>query len=197
MAAPSSLRDRRRLQTLREIQRSALMLALQHGYDSLTTEMIAAHVGISQRTFFNYYLNKDAAIIGTTPCFNDDTVARFRASSGPLLGDLLEALRDFLAQGELDRRTSQLIDRLLKTSPDLLPIFYGSLKRLRDQIADLAVTRLGEDARPDAELLAETMSYALADTFRVWANDDSVTVDRIVDLAAARLQILRGFLAQV
>ena len=65
MAVKSTLRDRRRVQTSREIQRAALSLALRHGYDAVTTEMIAAEAGISQRTFFNYYLNKDAAIVGT------------------------------------------------------------------------------------------------------------------------------------
>ncbi|WP_207100483.1 TetR/AcrR family transcriptional regulator [Paracoccus shandongensis] len=197
MAVKPTLRDRRRVQTAREIQRAALSLALRHGHDAVTTEMIAAEAGISQRTFFNYYLNKDAAIVGEAPCFDDGTVAWFRASSGPLLADLLQALRRLLNGGELDRGTSQLIDRLLDTAPELLPIFYGSLRRLRDQIADLAVTRIGADARPDAELLAEAISHALGDTFRIWANDEAMSADSIVDVAGAKLQVLRGYLAQV
>ena len=136
---------------------AALSLALRQGYDSVTTEMIAAEAGISQRTFFNYYLNKNAAIIGTAPSFDEATVAWFRNSSGPLLNDLWQALRHLLCNSDLNRETSQLIDRLLDRAPELLPIFYGSLKRLGDQIADLAVTRLGEDSRPDAELLAQCL----------------------------------------
>lgn len=197
MAAVSTLRERRRRQTSRDIQRVALSLALREGYANVTTEMIAAEAGISPRTFFNYYLNKDAAIIGTVPCFDDETLGWFRESSGPLLADLLQALRRLLGRADLDRGTSQLIDRLLDTAPDLLPIFYGSLKRLGDQVADLAVMRLGEEARPDAELLAEAISHALADTFRIWANDDAMAPDSIVDVTAAKLQVLRGFLAQV
>ncbi|MCZ0960050.1 TetR/AcrR family transcriptional regulator [Paracoccus benzoatiresistens] len=197
MAGKSTLRDRRRLQTSREIQRAALTLSLRHGHDLVTTEMIAAEAGISQRTFFNYYLNRDTAIVGQAPCFDEETVAWFRASSGPLLADLLQALRQLLNNSDLDRGTSQLIDRLLGTAPELLPIFYGSLRRLRDQIADLAVTRVGEDARSDAELLAEAISHALGDTFRIWANDDAMSADSIVDVAAAKLQVLRGYLAQV
>lgn len=196
MTPRSTLRDRRRLQTSRDIQRATLTLALRLGYDSVTTEQIAAEAGISPRTFFNYYLNKDAAIIGTAPSFDDDTVAWFRASSGPLLGDLLKALRHLLCHADLDRGMSQLINRLLDQSPELLPIFYGSLKRLGDQIADLAVTRLGEDARPDAELLAQAISHALADTFRIWANDDAMSESSIVDVIAAKLKTLRGFLEQ-
>ena len=91
-----------------------------------------------------------------------------------------------MCNSDLNRETSQLIDRLLDRAPELLPIFYGSLKRLGDQIADLAVTRLGEDSRPDAELLAQAISHALADTFRIWANDDAMSQDSIVDVAAAQ-----------
>lgn len=196
MVAVSTLRERRRRQTSRDIQRAALRLALRKGYANITTEMIAAEAGISQRTFFNYYLNKDAAIIGTVPCFDEETLAWFRGSSGPLLADLLQALRRLLGHADLDRGTSRLIDRLLDTAPDLLPIFYGSLKRLGDQVADLAVMRLGKESRPDAELLAQAISHALADTFRIWANDDAMSPDSIVDVTAAKLQVLRGFLAQ-
>lgn len=197
MARNSSLRDRRRLQTAHEIQRAALSLALRHGYEAVTTEMIAAEAGISQRTFFNYYLNKESALVGTAPCFDDETVVWFQASSGPLLGDLLQALRQLLNARTLDRTTSQLIDQLLGMAPELLPMFYGSLQRLRDQIADLAVTRLGDDRRPDANLLAETIAHALADTFRIWAKDEAMSDDSIVDVTARKLQVLQGFLAQV
>lgn len=197
MRPRSTLRDRRRLQTSREIQRAALSLALRHGYDHLTTEMIAAEAGISQRTFFNYFPNKQAAIVGEGVFFDAETVAWFRQSSGPLLADLLEALRRLLCSSDLDRGMSQLVDRLMSRSPELLPIFYGSLKRLTDQLSDLAVTRLGEEARPDAELLAQAISHALADTFRVWANNEAMTLESVVDATAARLMVLRGFLGQI
>lgn len=197
MAGKATLRDRRRLQTSREIQKAALALAVRHGYGTITTEMIAAEAGISQRTFFNYYLNKEAAIVGTAPCFDEDTVAWFRGSSGPLLADLLQALRRLLNDREPDRATARLVDRLLEASPGLLPIFYESLKRLRDQIAELAVTRIGEEGRADSQLLAETVAHALADSFRIWASDDAMPADRIVDMAAGKLRLLRGYLAQI
>ena len=90
-----------------------------------------------------------------------------------------------------------VIDRLLNKAPELGPIFYGSLKRLSDQLSDLAVLRLGQDARADADLLAEAISHALADTFRIWANDDAMAPDSIVDVTTARLLVLRGFLDQL
>lgn len=185
------------MQTARDIQRAALSLALNYGHGAVTTEMIAESAGISQRTFFNYYLNKDAALVGEAPSFDDRTVAWFRHSDGPLLADLLQALRQLLGDSDLDRTTTQLIDRLLDAAPELLPIFYGSLRRLRDQLAELAVTRLGQEARPDADLLAEAIAHAVADAFRIWAHDESMPATRIVDLTEAKLKALHGLLAQV
>ena len=54
-----------------------------------------------------------------------------------------------------------------------------------------------EEARPDAELLAQAISHALADTFRVWANNEAMTLESVVDATAARLMVLRGFLGQI
>ena len=47
MVVKTTLRDRRRIQTAREIQRTALSLALRQGYDNVTTEMIAAEAGMA------------------------------------------------------------------------------------------------------------------------------------------------------
>lgn len=194
MSVKSTLRERRRMQTSREIQRSAISLSLSLGYDHVTTEMIAAEAGVSLRTFFNYYPNKEAAIVGPGPGFGDEMEARFKSLSGPLLHDMLEALRTITGDEELDRGTAQLIDRLLLTAPELVPLFYDSLKRLRDKIVGMAVARLGTHALAEAELLAEAISYALADTLRIWANDEQMPAERIVDVVADKLMILRRLL---
>ena len=191
----STLRDRRRLQTSRDIQLAALKLALDPGYDLLTTEMIANEAGISQRTFFNYYLNKDAAIVGTAPCFDDATLDWLRSSSGPLLDDLMQALRSLLSDSVLDRRTTHLVTALLEARPELAQLFYTSMRGLRDQIAETALARTDEINRAQAELLADALVHAIAYAFRIWANDETKTEDSIVDIAIEGLQTLSRMLS--
>lgn len=189
MTPSSTLRDRRRMQTEREIQVAALRIALRDGYEAVTTEMIAAEAGISLRTFFNYYPNKEAAIVGRRPQFGDRTLAWFHSASGPLVDDLFEALRQILEDKQPNRDTTRMVDALLSQMPELVPAFYASLQILKDQMADLAVSRLGEQARPDAEMIAEIVAHATANAFRRWAHDETMGVDDLVRVA--RQQIVR------
>jgi AcrR family transcriptional regulator len=58
MASPT-LTERRRVQTRREIAKSALELFLRDGYDKINAEDIAEDSGVSLRTFYRYFSSKD------------------------------------------------------------------------------------------------------------------------------------------
>lgn len=187
MRPSSTLRDRRRLQTEREIQSATLRLALREGFEAVTTEMIAAEAEISLRTFFNYYTNKEAALIGKRPEIAPVIINWFENASGPLMSDLFEALARHLDNNHLNRETIRLIDTLLERSPELVPIFHSSLRKLSNQMADLIASRLGETARPEAALLAELVAHALAHAIRDWSHSDDMDETEIVDLARQQI----------
>src|ERR1700756_2495050 len=56
------LRERRRRQTSADIRDAAVRLSLERGFDKVTIEEICVEAGISTRTFFNYFPNKESAI---------------------------------------------------------------------------------------------------------------------------------------
>ena len=58
-STPEPLRVRRRRLVQAEIERVAIRLFLEHGYDAVSVEDIAAQAGMSWRTFFRYYATKD------------------------------------------------------------------------------------------------------------------------------------------
>ena len=60
-----SLRERKRRETRAAIERSALTLVDELGYENVT--MISDRAVVSQGTFFNYCPTKDAAIVGLGP----------------------------------------------------------------------------------------------------------------------------------
>ena len=62
MANQLGLRERRRRQTSADIRGAAVRLAQARGWDKVTIEEICVQAGISTRTFFNYFPNKEAAI---------------------------------------------------------------------------------------------------------------------------------------
>lgn len=58
------LRERKRRATRAAIERSAIALVGELGYDSVTVALICERADVSQGTFFNYFPTKDAAIAG-------------------------------------------------------------------------------------------------------------------------------------
>ncbi len=97
------LRERRRQQTMRELQLATLRLALRDGFDAVTTEAIAHEAGISHRTFFNYYPNKEMAALGQPPSLPREAIERFVASKGALITDLRELLVSLIDNADNDR----------------------------------------------------------------------------------------------
>lgn len=58
-----TLRTRKKAATRQSLHEAALRLAMEHGLDGVTVEDIAGEVGVSRRTFSNYFANKEDAIL--------------------------------------------------------------------------------------------------------------------------------------
>lgn len=194
MTETSTLRDRRRQQTEREIQRAALKLALEVGYSSLTTDLIATRAEISLRTFFNYYPNKDAALVGRVMPITEESKQLFRDSTGTLLDDLFEVMTRQLAAKTIDRDIVAMIGELLDVSPELLAIFHAPLERLHEEFVALAEERATSTEKPVLHLLAHTLTYSVSIAFHAWASDPSITQDQLVVRARSHVDQLRTLL---
>ncbi|MGW6598687.1 TetR/AcrR family transcriptional regulator [Streptomyces sp. NPDC055036] len=60
---PEGLRERRRRETHRLLASAALRLVVERGLDGVTVEDISGAVGVSSRTFFNYFATKEDALV--------------------------------------------------------------------------------------------------------------------------------------
>jgi AcrR family transcriptional regulator len=58
----TSLRERNRTRTTRDIELAALELFEQHGYADTTVEQIARQAGVSSATFFRYFGSKEEVL---------------------------------------------------------------------------------------------------------------------------------------
>lgn len=183
----SSLRERRRWQTAREIQHATLGLVRQHGYAALTTEMIAAEAGISLRTFFNYYQNKEAALVGPPARMDETSLAAFSVGTGPLIQDFAALALAEVQANAASKAAIRTIGEVIAAMPEIELAFIKSLSDLSIQLEQALAARPGAPQGPAAEFLAEVLTRALGRAFRTWGEDEAMTPQQAVDAMAAEL----------
>lgn len=115
------LRERKRAAMLEQLERAAVELAAEHGYDAVTIEMICEACMTSPRTFYNYLGSKEAAILGPrTPFASEEQVQRFvHEPTDDILVDFLSMVIDSLTENAIDPELYQLRQRVIYTTPEL------------------------------------------------------------------------------
>ena len=192
--------------TARRIERSAVALVLQHGYDSTTVDMICADAGVSQRTFFNHFPTKDAAVIGAdSPRLDEGRVRAFIASNGPhILADAAELISLAAVESELDAGLMRQRMRAITSSPALMQRQLERFAAIETELAEVIQYRLARLARPEesaaeiaeqsrltAHLLAGVMRYTASALMR----DDPAPVPELLEQTRNRLTALLPKLA--
>lgn len=168
-----SLRERKKAETWEAIHQEAARAVLDRGLEAVKVEEIAQAVGISPRTFFNYFPSKDHAVLG----LKDPVVpqgAADRLTPGPDL--LLKAveLLDHVVRSARPTTEHSLRHRLLAEHPQLMGLHKQSLHRTEDLVRTALLERL-----------AETGSTQLQD------NDDVPITERVRMLVLVAGSILR------
>ncbi len=117
----TSLRERKRVLLKQTIERSAVVLAAEHGYDNVSVDMICEASMISQRTFFNYFGSKESVFLGTLPPLASDTdINRFvYERESDVFTDFLIMVVDSLKETPVDKETYQLRMEVLFKTPEL------------------------------------------------------------------------------
>lgn len=125
---------------------AAVSLVSEHGFDAVTVDMICARAGVSQRTFFNYFATKDAAVLGPELPKVDERAARaFIVSSGPLLAEAmgLVAIDPAMLPGDARGVAARLAG--IAASPALMARQMERLAQLEDELTDIIRVRLRRD----------------------------------------------------
>jgi AcrR family transcriptional regulator len=151
-AQSDGLRERKKLATRQALSAAALRLAVERGLDNVLVEDIAAEVGVSPRTFNNYFSSKYEAICG---------IAMDR---GRLIGETLkqrpadEPLWEAISHAVLQQHTNvdQVPDqdkiasiRVVVSSPTLQGEYLKAQYVMQHALADAVAERTGTDAATD------------------------------------------------
>ncbi|GAA2433581.1 TetR family transcriptional regulator [Streptomyces macrosporus] len=173
------LRERRRRETRQEIHAAALRLARRHGFDKVTIEMISTEAGVSPRTFFNYFPNKEAAAVFGPRELSSEAAAAFVAAGparpGEVLRDLTRLLLRQLAESPPERRDMHDIFALAHEHPGVLAAMLAQFDTFRTGVAATVAERMGR--QPDDEvpnLIASVALTAVRTGLERWSRDEPV-----------------------
>ena len=186
-----SLRQRRRLETARDIQKVTLKLSEQNGLDNITTDEIAAAAGVSTRTFFNYYKNKEAAAIGVPPTFREEDKDALRNGTGPLAADLKRLLDKHIETLANDEALLQMVGKVLRSNEKARGILDGHLMVERDALTECLYGRVKNQQA--AAALASNTTDTVGRAIFLWEHEDGMSLGAALDvvweglIAASRL----------
>ncbi|TNU76185.1 TetR family transcriptional regulator [Miniimonas arenae] len=156
---------------------AARRLVRERGLDGVTVEDVCDVVGVSPRTFFNYFATKEDAVLGVpvdTAIGAPQTREAF-AAGGPT-GDLLEdcgrLVAEILAQDEEGRDELAELLELVHSEPKLLVRHLAWMETQRRALQDLITRR--EEVRPsgvDPVVTATTVVAMFRAAVLTWRGD--------------------------
>lgn len=170
------LREQKKRATHAALQVSALELVAQHGVEQVTVEEITAKVGVSPRTFFNYFATKVDALIDADPYRLEISLQRLAAR--PENESPLASMRAILLQDaprvEQAKETWRLRLALGAKHPEVFHAAASAGAKFDYAIARAIANRLGHDVTtsPIPRLVTGVATVARRTALHVWAHGD-------------------------
>lgn len=149
----AGLRYRKKRKTRLAVERAALELVLERGYDGVKVEDICERAEISRKTFFNYYRSKVEAVVGRMDAFptTERLTEILDEHSSKCYLDVLASVVGTTVGSSMDDHIMELRRRALMAMPQL---FFQSRPAIADAQRSVAET-LGTylKAHPERRLL--------------------------------------------
>ncbi len=166
----AGLRERKKVHMRSTIQREALRLFSEKGFDATTVDQIAEAAGISPATFYRYFTSKEDSVVTDEydPIFVQSIMER--PSDEPLIESVRAVMTEVVAH-YLARDRDLLIARheLRRQTPALAVAFYEEQERSLEMFAALVarhVRRPLDDV--DVRIACGALTGALHETFAAW-----------------------------
>ena len=147
-SATLSKAEQRKQQTAFRLTAVCRRLTAERGLSGFTIEEVCDEVGVSRRTFFNYYPSKEEAVLG----INEDEEmvaisAKFLALGsrgwGVVIDDLVDLVGEYVQSVGPNVEDHLEVIRVIDREPKLLARFIGAGREREEQIIALVATREG------------------------------------------------------
>ena len=191
-----SLREQRKRETSRALTDAARRLTTEQGVAGFTIEELCAEVGVSRRTFFNYFESKENAVFGfaTIDSRQEALEEEFASQHGDLLDDFIElTIRRFELFNPVEDAPAMFA--VIEQEPRLLKAAFEQLAKNERRDMGLIVRRTGDDA--DAELRAEVIVHTVGALVRMSMDQllHHQATEPFSDLITRRLDLARSLYA--
>ncbi len=170
--APAGLRQRKQARTREALIAAGMQLFLEHGFDAVTVDQIAAAAEVSRRSFFRYFETKGDLVLGWTRELQDVLVAALQARPADE-APLRSVQAAFLVMvGRVDPQHGDTYGfaRLIHCTPSLRGHSLQKHAEWEDALALALATRLQKTAsgRLQARLTARVGVAAFRTAMDVW-----------------------------
>jgi AcrR family transcriptional regulator len=184
------LRERKKIKTHAAIQREALRLFREQGYDATTVEQIAEAAEVSPSTFFRYFRTKEDVVLYDV--LDPVMIAAFKAQPADLspIQALRAAFRDVYDCLSVEELTQQRERAALFLSvPELRGAWMSELAGTIQLLTGLIAERSGRRADDLAvRTYAGAVIGAIIAAWLATADDPSADVFELVDLSFVHLE---------
>lgn len=187
-----TLRERTRRAVQAELLTVAQDLFVENGYEAVTVEEIAAAGGMSKRSFFRYFANKDALVLGKYDRQGESFAEAMRAR--PADEDPWESLRrmfdDVVAyiSDPVKAARAEALDRVINSSENLRAGYLERMERAQELIVDVLIGRSsGELERIDAAALVSA-AFAAMSTAHAYASREGLALSEALDQAMGAIR---------
>ncbi|HEX4211875.1 MAG TPA: TetR family transcriptional regulator [Candidatus Dormibacteraeota bacterium] len=184
------LRERKKARTRATIQREALRLFRDQGYDATPVSQIAEEAEVSESTFFRYFPTKEDVILWDA--FDPALVEKFRAQPAELgpLAALRVSIRELLGtltSEEVEEQRQRAL--LLLSVPPLRATLVDHISGPMRLLAELIGERVGRPADdPSVGALAGAVLGVSLSVMIRWMEDPGLRLVDLVDEAVGMLE---------
>jgi AcrR family transcriptional regulator len=184
------IRATKKHETRRALGFAAFELAIEHGLHGFVVEDVTDRVGVSRRTFFNYFNRKEEAVAAVGGFMFDDGLAELhrRPADEPLFDSLLAVARMVSGPDSLD-----LISRAFamgRQYPELVPYELAARERMVVEAQQALLPRLPAERRSGfySTALAHAAFAVLAAALGCAGQPGGDDVDALIDEAFGYLR---------
>ncbi|WP_033293527.1 TetR/AcrR family transcriptional regulator [Amycolatopsis jejuensis] len=180
---PEGLRERKKRAARQALAQAALRIALERGVDQLRVEDIANEVGVSPRTFNNYFSSKEEAVCS----FIVERQVRVRETllsrpaDEPLWEAVLHAAVERHLRDESPKREDVRRMREMMRNAGLFGEMLRAHASVERVLAEAVAERAGPHANPlHARMMAGIVQNASRIAFDTWLNSGSDSDDEFL-----------------